>query len=283
MSAVSKTDEPKNSKSGKQLSIRDHLESPQLLDQISKVLPSHMTAERMARVAITAMMRTPDLAKCTQASFFKCLLDLSSWGLEPDGRRAHLIPFRNNKAGTMECQLILDYKGIVELCFRSGYVKNIHADVVRSGDQFDFNLGKVTRHTPWDFLAEELRAPEAGEIIAAYCVVEMKDGATKFEVMTRFEIDAIRKRSRASSSGPWVTDYAEMAKKTVFRRASKWLPISAEINDAFDRDYDRMPAIEGRVNDKKVAAFGIDHLLNSPDAEPEAPSDEAQASSEQDQ
>ena len=81
----------------KQLSIRDHLESPELLAEIEKALPSHMSAERMARVAITAMMRTPDLAKCTQASFFKCLLDLSSWGLEPDGRRAHLIPFRNSK------------------------------------------------------------------------------------------------------------------------------------------------------------------------------------------
>jgi recombination protein RecT len=254
----------------KQLSIRDHLESPELLAEIEKALPSHMSAERMARVAITAMMRTPDLAKCTQASFFKCLLDLSSWGLEPDGRRAHLIPFRNSKAGTVECQLILDYKGIVELCYRSGYVRNIHADVVRVGDLFEFNLGKVTRHTPWAFLASDLRRPEAGDIIAAYCLVEMKDNATKCEVMTRDEIDGIRRRSKASSSGPWVTDYSEMAKKTVFKRASKWLPLSAEIVDAMDRDYDKFPPIENR----KANTLGIQELLGSSEPEDEKVSDE---------
>lgn len=241
------------------LSIRDHLESPAILSEMAKVLPSHMTPERMARVAITAMTRTPDLAKCTQQSFFKCLLDLSSWGLEPDGRRAHLIPFKNNKAGTTECQLIIDYKGIVELCFRSGFVKNIHADVVRDGDLFEFNLGKVTKHTPWAFIAADLRNDDAGEIIAAYCVVEMKDGAAKHEVMTRTELDGIRKRSKASSSGPWVTDFSEMCKKTVFRRASKWLPLSSEMHDAFERDFDRMPPVER--NTKRVATVGMEQLL----------------------
>ena len=54
--------------------------------------------------------------------------------------------------------------------------------------------------------------------------------------MTRDECEAIRKRSRAGSSGPWVTDFDEMAKKTVFRRASKWLPLSPEIQDVIRRD-----------------------------------------------
>lgn len=254
---MSKAVSTKTNGSAKSMSIRDHLESPALLGQIAKVLPSHMSPERMARVAITAMTRTPKLAECTQASFFKCLLDLSSWGLEPDGRRAHLIPYGS------ECTLILDYKGIVELCFRSGFVKNIHADVVRAGDQFDFNLGKVRRHTPWAFLPVDNRPAEAGDIIAAYCVVEMKDDAIKYEVMTRDEIDGIRNRSKAGRSGPWVTDFGEMAKKTVFRRASKWLPLSAEMHDAFERDFDRMPAIEHRQANRKVASVGIESLIGS--------------------
>lgn len=256
--------EPKNGK----LKIRDHLESPALLSEIAKVLPAHMSPERMARVAITAMTRTPKLAQCTQASFFKCLLDLSSWGLEPDGRRAHLIPYGK------ECQLILDYKGIVELAFRSGYVKNIHADVVREGDLFEVNLGKVTKHTPWDFLPQDVRHKDKGDVIAAYCVVEMKDGATKFEVMTRAEIDGIRARSRAGKSGPWVTDFAEMAKKTVFRRASKWLPLSAEIQDAFDRDFDRFPAMDSQ---RKASAIGIEQLLHGDSEEKSEPSANAES------
>lgn len=253
----------------KPLSIRDHLNSEQLQGEIAKVLPRHMSAERMARVAITAMTRTPDLAKCTQQSFFKCLLDLSSWGLEPDGRRAHLIPYRNNRAGTVECQLILDYKGIVELAFRSGFVKNIHADVVREGDLFEFSLGKVTKHTPWAFLPQDMRAGASGEIIAAYCIVEMKGDAVKHEVMTREEIDGIRNRSKAGKSGPWVTDYPEMAKKTAFRRVSKWLPLSAELHDAMGRDLDQFDVIRQQ---KQTSNVSIAELIGSDeDASSEEP------------
>lgn len=58
--------------------------------------------------------------------------------------------------------------------------------------------------------------------------------------MSKEEIDAVRRRSKAVSSGPWVTDYFEMAKKTAFRRVSKWIPLSAEIVEAFERDDDRL-------------------------------------------
>jgi recombination protein RecT len=238
----------------KQLSIRDHLQSPVLIEEIRKALPSHMSAERMARVALTAMTRVPKLAECTQQSFFKCLLDLSAWGLEPDGRRAHLIPYGK------ECTLILDYKGIVELAYRSGFVTNIHADVVRTGDVFEFSLGKVTKHTPWAFRVDADKPKEAGEIVAAYTIIDMRDGASKHEVMTRDEVDLIRKRSRAGGSGPWQTDFSEMAKKTVFRRASKWLPLSAEAHDAFERDCDKPPEIAYAEN-KKIQAFDIQELL----------------------
>ena len=221
-----------------QLSIRDQLNNPAMLAQIQRALPGHMTADRMARVALTALTRTPKLAECTQASFFKCLLDLSAWGLEPDGRRAHLIPYGR------ECTLVLDYKGLVELCYRSGYVKDIHTDVVRQGDTFVYTLGKIQQHTPFAFRLDAEKPETAGDIIAAYCIVQMKDDATHQEVMTKQEIDGIRSRSKAGNSGPWQTDYAEMAKKTVFRRASKWLPLSSEVIEAFEKDADTLPPIQ---------------------------------------
>jgi recombination protein RecT len=68
----------------------------------------------------------------------------------------------------------------------------------------------------------------------------MKDGTCKCEVMGLDQIEAIRKRSRAGSSGPWVTDWDEMAKKTVFRRASKWLSLSPELRDAVNVDDDQI-------------------------------------------
>jgi len=201
------------------------LNSDKMKAQFAAALPKHLTPERFCRVAITALTRTPKLAECTQESFFKCLLDLSALGIEPDGRRAHLIPYGR------ECTLILDYKGIAELVMRSGEVSSIHADKVCDADFFAFNLGKVEQHRI-DFRNER------GEAYAYYCIVRFKDGCEKHEVMSRREVEAVRKRSRASGSGPWVTDFDEMAKKTVFRRVSKWLPLSPEIRDAVAVDDD---------------------------------------------
>lgn len=206
--------------------------------ELARSLPRHCNADRMARIAITCLTRIPKLAECEPASFLKCLLDLSQWGLEPNGRDAHLIPFNNNKRGVVECQLILDYKGLVQLLYRSGQVLSVHADVVFEGDDFEFSMGQVIRHTPY-WLRKDRKPDKQGNMIAAYARVELKGNAVKCEVMSKEQIDAIRKRSKAANSGPWVTDYEEMAKKTVFRRTTKWLPVSAEIIEAFERDDDR--------------------------------------------
>ena len=218
------------------LTIRDHLESKSFQDQLAMVIPKHCDAERMARIAIMAMNRTPKLKECDQGSFFKCLLDLSMWGLEPDGRRAHLIPFANNRAGTVECQLIIDYKGLVELAMRSGDIASIHADMVCENDEFEVDRGEVVKHKI------DYKKPRGGAY-AFWAVVRFKSGGCKYEVMTREDIDSVRSRSRAGQSGPWVTDYNEMAKKTVFRRLTKWIPLSAEIRDAYERDADSFEPI----------------------------------------
>lgn len=212
-----------------QLTIRERLSTPEFASELAKILPKHITPERMARAAITALMRVPALAECDQASFFQAMMLLSQYGLEPDGRNAHLIPFRNNKKGIMECQLIVDYKGLVELIERTGNVSTIHADKVCENDTFVFDRGEVVQHLV------DFRKPR-GKAYAYYCVITKKDGSKKSEVMTREEVEEIRKRSRASSSGPWVTDFDEMAKKTVFKRASKWVSISAEIRELMAKD-----------------------------------------------
>lgn len=211
--------------------IRAWLGGDALKQQLAQVLPKHLSPERQARIAMTALTRTPKLAECDPASFFQCLLTLSQFGLEPDGRHAHLIPFENRKRGVVECQLILDYKGLVELANRSGKVANIHADTVCENDEFDFDRGEITRHKI------DFRKPR-GAVYAVYALCRFKDGTEKCEVMTREDVESIRKRSKAGNSGPWCTDWNEMAKKTAFRRLSKWLPLSSEFRDAVDVDSD---------------------------------------------
>jgi recombination protein RecT len=196
--------------------LRKFISSDIVKEQIAKALPSICSSERFIRIAMTAITKTPKLAECTQESFITCLLDLAQLGIEADGRRAHLLPYGN------KCTLIIDYKGLVELVKRSGDIVTIHADKVCINDDFVVNMGEIEKHVI-NFKKDR------GEVYAYYCYAKMKDGSKQTEVMTVAEVDAIKKRSRASGSGPWVTDYDEMAKKTVFKRLSKWLPMSPDI------------------------------------------------------
>ncbi len=248
MSTITKQD--KTNGAGRSMTIRDHLESDAFKASIAKLLPKHVTPDRMARVAITALTRTPKLAQCSQESFFRCMLDLSQWGLEPDGRRAHLIPFGN------ECTLIIDYKGLVELCYRSGVVANIHADIVCEQDEFVYDRGELVTHKI------DFQKPR-GAMYAAYCLVRFKDGTEKCEVMTKEEVDGIRARSKAGRSGPWVTDYHEMAKKTAFRRVSKWIPLSAEVRDAVHGDDDTLDGevVQSRSSSQRLGLSDLTERL----------------------
>lgn len=203
--------------------LKKTLSSEAMREQFSRALPKHLSPERFTRIAITALTRTPKLAECTQESLMRCLLDLSAFGLEPDGRRAHLIPYKD------QCTLVIDWKGLAELAMRSGIIAKLHADIVCVNDVFEYDMGEVKRHViDW-------KKPR-GEMYAAYAMAVTKDGPVFCAVLSKDEIESVRKRSRAGTSGPWVTDYNEMAKKTAFRRLSKWLPLSAEFRDAVEKD-----------------------------------------------
>lgn len=221
------------------LTIKDRIQGDEFRKAVAHVLPKHLTPDRFVRIAIMAITRTPKLAECDQASFFGALMTLSQLGIEPDGRRAHLIPFENRKRGVVECQLIVDYKGIAELVQRSGLVANLHADVVCESDEFEYNCGQVTAHKI------DFRKPR-GPMYAAYAMARMKDGSTKCEVIGRDDIYLVRDKSsgwKAYKAGyakqnPWddAQSEPEMWKKTAFRRLSKWLPWSPEIRDAIEKD-----------------------------------------------
>lgn len=189
-------------------------------DSIAQIVPSHLTPERVMRVAVNCVAKTPGLQACTPTSLLQSVLVAAELGLEPGGALGHmyLVPFGN------VCTPIIGYRGLAELARRSGEVVSVSAAVVREKDKFKVSLGLKPdiQHEP-DFSAGELSKPTF-----FYAVAVLSDGSTQFEVMSVAQVDAIRARSRSGKNGPWATDYEEMAKKTVFRRLAKWLPIASE-------------------------------------------------------
>ena len=203
--------------------LRDLIQSDAFRDQVAAALPKHITAERMLRIFGTAVLRTPKLKDCDLHSVSQAFLSCSQFGLEPDGRHAHLIPY-----GTT-CTLVIDYKGLVDLLMRTGNVSCIHADVVCENDTFDYDTGEIKSHRI------DFKKPR-GAVYAVYSIITFKDGSRKCEVMTKDEVEAIRRKSKGANAGPWSDHWNEMAKKTVFKRATKWCQISPELRDAIAAD-----------------------------------------------
>lgn len=208
----------------KQLTIKQLLAGDYFKNELAKLLPKHIKSERFARVALTAMTRTPNLNKCTQDSLFQCMLDCSSYGLEPDNRLAYLIPY-----GT-KCTLILSYMGLIELCKRNGDVSQVYSVIVKQADFFEYEMGlrRDVTHKP--------ALSNRGEVIGAYAIVKLKDGDFDFEYMETADIEKVKNTSASGNSGPWKDHWEEMAKKTVIRRLLKRQTLSPEVRDAIGTD-----------------------------------------------
>lgn len=186
------------------------------------LLPEGLRAAWFVGEVRVAVARTPKLVQCDPVSVFDALTTCAQLGLSPSGRlgSAYLIPFGE------KCQLVIGYRGYVDLAFRSGDVSAFHAVVVHAKDEFHYEEGLLPsiKHVP----TEE---DEPGPLRAVYAMARMKDGSAGFCVMLRREVLPIRnaalaKKRQGALPTPWETAEAEMWKKTAVRRLIKLLPLS---------------------------------------------------------
>lgn len=213
------------------------VQAPRFSEEVKKVAPRHLTPARFVRIAITAATRSPNLAACDPQTVLQSLMSLARMGVEADGRRAYLLPFWNSKRNCFECQPLVSYMGLIELALRSGHYASITSHVVCVGDDFLWDRGEVVRHRV-DFSSPR------GDPYAAYAIATTKDGHRTYDVMSKAEILAVKKRSRAKDNGPWQTDEMEMWRKTAVRRLSKYLLMSDEFRDALEADEDERVTVD---------------------------------------
>lgn len=240
--------------------LKDLIQSDRFKAEIAASLPRHLKPDRFARIAVTAVTRTPKLLDCTRESLFRCLLDLSAAGLEPDGRHAHLVPYGK------DCTLILDYKGIVRLIRQSGEISVIHADVVHENDDFEFSHGTGGRLVHRPKMDGDRGKPKC---VYSYC--RMKDGSEDFDVMTVEDVEKIRKLSKAGNSGPWKDHWGEMAKKTVIRRHSKMLPLAFETVEAIETADRGSEMKSANIPESDGSFFNEFSSGNAPSQAPDSP------------
>ncbi|MGG3450230.1 recombinase RecT [Domibacillus aminovorans] len=224
--------------------------------EIQRALPKHMDADRMARIALTAVRTTPKLLECDQMSFLAALMQSAQLGVEPNTGlgQAYLIPYGK------QVQFQLSYKGLIDLAVRSGQYKAIYAHEVYINDElvFEYGLYKDLKHVPASI-------PE-GEPIGYYAVYHLQNGGFDFVYWTRERIDQHAKKfSQAVQKGwtsPWKTNYDAMAKKTVLKEVLKYAPKSIEFQKTVEAD----STIKQEIAPDMSEVIDVQHeLIEEPD------------------
>jgi recombination protein RecT len=221
--------------------VRELLVNENAKTQLAAVAAKHLNPERMMRVVANAIRTTPKLQECEPMSFLGALMQCASLGLEPNTvlGHAYMIPFKNNRKGITEVQVVIGYKGLIDLARRSGHITAIHANIHYSDDElWEYEEGTEARlrHRP---------GPQDGEKLHAYAIAQFKDGGHAYVVLPWKVVMKIRDGSQnwqtavkygKEKEAPWATHEDAMAKKTAIRALSKYLPLSVEFVEAMQAD-----------------------------------------------
>lgn len=196
----------------------------QMTPEIAKALPKHLDADRMARLALTVVRKTPELATCTIESFAGALLTASALGLEPGiNGEAYLVPYSG------ECTLIVGYQGYTKLFYQHPLAAQINAHAVRAADEFDFAYGSSP------FLRHKPARGERGPIIEYYAAASLSTGASDFLVLSPEEVRELR-GGKTGPSGKIPDPQHWMERKTVLRQLVKTMPKSTNLARAIEVD-----------------------------------------------
>lgn len=209
--------------------------------ELAKMLPKTLSIERLLKVAQIAATTTPALAQCDVPSLVGAIGQCAQMGLEPNTvlGHAYLVPFNTKRKDPVtkqerwvnSVQVIIGYKGLIDLARRSGQIVSIAAHEVCENDKFDLVYGLEERlnHTP--------AMGERGELVGFYAVAKLKDGGYSFEFMSAHQVREIMKGTQSKGAyGPWKDHFIEMGRKTAIRRLAKYLPLSIEFQTAVALD-----------------------------------------------
>lgn len=209
---------------------------------IAAVLPKHLTPERMAMIAFTAMRRNPKLLECSHQSIIGSILTAAMLGLEPSGPLGHgaLIPYKG------ECQFQPMYQGLLDLARRSGFIKDVQLRAVYRGDHYlyRFGLDPTIEHIPME--GEGADSPDR-EATHVYCIIRLVNGGVQWDQMSYAQGLAHGKRYSQSwntreapnafkPGSVWADNPLAMILKTIIKKVLKLCPKSPELASALLMD-----------------------------------------------
>jgi recombination protein RecT len=211
-------------------------------------------------------------------SVIKSALQAATYDLpiDPTLGYAYIVPFNNSFKDEngqwrkkKEATFVPGYKGLVQLCLRTGAYKCVPDAVdVREGELISYN--RLTGDAEFNWIEDEDER-EKLPIVGYAGYFRLKNGAEKTIYMSVKQIQAHEQKNRKGSSmgKGWREDFDAMARKTVIRRlCSKYALMSIEYQDSASRDSMNL-ATALATEDYPETAAPDDDLVTVTDTEPE--------------
>lgn len=230
---------------GNQKTLKAFLEGPDIQKMLTDAIGKQgFLADDMTRMSLVAATKQPMLYKCTLASFLRALIDAAALGIMPGGLngRGYLTPrqvkvvdkdVNGKEIERKEYQVFLDpgYRGFMDIARDSGQISTICAEVVREHDEFEYWYDPTPK-----LHFRPLLKGDRGEVVGAFALSQLKDGALQIEFLPRSDLDKIMGVSEAGKKGvgPWVDWYDQMARKSALRRLCKVLPVRGRAQERME-------------------------------------------------
>lgn len=262
-----------------QRTIFDYLDDPRVKSGIAAVAGRYLTADRMLKLCINAVKKTPLLMKCDPQTVLGAMMTSAALGLEPNTiqQQAFLIPYKRRAkiddqwVDVYECQFQVGARGFVTLAYRSPHIKSLAAEAIHDGDRFEHEIGSAT------FLRYAKNLRERGPLIGSFSHVLMAEGGESVCILPLDEILKIREKSEtyralaraaASAEGakdkakaeeklaetPWVMWEDDMATKSAIKKHAKLLPIAAGDALVAAAEIDNRADVAGNTIDMRAMA-----------------------------
>lgn len=195
------------------------------LERVSDEKIKFSSESQFAIQALQSNQFLAGIAQKNMASLQNAIINVAAIGisLNPANKHAYLVP-RDGKV----C-LDISYMGLLHLAMSTGSILWGQCKLVHSNDLYENNgLDSAPTHKYNAF-------GDRGAIVGGYCTVKTHNGDYLTEEMSVADINAIMQRSQGFKSGkssPWKTDWPEMARKTIVKRASKYWPKVDRLDEA---------------------------------------------------
>ncbi len=210
------------------------------MPEIEKQLAGAMSSQAFVRAVVSEIKKQPKLAAADPATVLGGVMLAAQLKLEIGSGLGEFYLTPRKDRGRDVCLPIIGFQGMIKLALRSEFVTDVHAFLVREGDQFSYGAN-AERGMYFEWVPRDFDEDRAWTGVVA--VARMAKGGTTWAYLTRAQV--MKRRPHYWESTPWKTNEDEMAKKSAVRALAKYLPKSTELGKALESDEQKVTTIAG--------------------------------------